>query len=185
MCEEGEARARLKILKILARRRSGSVKFTWCFYRNRNGNGNGKLAPRAAQYEYGFSAAPHAHPQPAAALSSALSADRGPGGAKDFAAEPASSSVVHTSDDPGGGADDDDPGGGSTNSAEDVSAMVSDKVLEREMSTWRGFCDRSKNEFHVGSYPTALLVCRTVICMGADMLVCSGKPYAIPLEAGS
>ena len=125
MCEEGEARARLKILKILARRRSGSVKFTWCFYRNRNGNGNGKLAPRAAQYEYGFSAAPHAHPQPAAALSSALSADRGPGGAKDFAAEPASSSVVHTSDDPGGGADDDDPGGGSTNSAEDVSAMVS------------------------------------------------------------
>ena len=43
----------------------------------------------------------------------------------DFAAEPASSSVVHTSDDPGGGADDDDPGGGSTNSAEDVSAMVS------------------------------------------------------------
>ena len=124
MCEEGEARARLKILKILARRRSGSVKFTWCFYRNRNGNGNGKLAPRAAQYEYGFSAAPHAHPQPAAALSSALSADRGPGGAKDFAAEPASSSVVHTSDDPGGGADDDDPGGGSTNSAEDVSALI-------------------------------------------------------------
>ena len=62
-------------------------------------------------------------------LSSALSADRGPGGAKDFAAKPAPSSVVHTSDDPGGGADDDDPGGGSTNSAEDVSAMVS--ALER------------------------------------------------------
>ena len=44
-------------------------------------------------------------------------------GAKDFAAEPASS-VVHTSDDPGGGADADDPGGGSTNSAEDVSALI-------------------------------------------------------------
>ena len=55
------------------------------------------------------------HPQPAAALPSALSADPSPVGDVDSAAEPASS-VEHAIDDPGDGADDNVPGGGSINS---------------------------------------------------------------------
>ena len=55
------------------------------------------------------------HPQPAAALPSALSADPSPVGDVDSAAEP-SSSVEHAIDDPGDGADDNVPGGGSINS---------------------------------------------------------------------
>ena len=57
------------------------------------------------------------HPQPAAALPSALSADPSPVGDVDSAAEP-SSSVEHAIDDPGDGADDNVPGGGSINSVE-------------------------------------------------------------------
>ena len=57
------------------------------------------------------------HPQPAAALPSALSADHSPVGDEDSAVEPASS-VEHAIDDPGGGADDNVPGGGSINSVE-------------------------------------------------------------------
>ena len=57
------------------------------------------------------------HPQPAAALPSALSADHSPVGDEDSAVEPASS-VEHEIVDPGGGADDNVPGGGSINSVE-------------------------------------------------------------------
>ena len=87
------------------------------------------------------------HPQPAAALPSALSADHSPVGDEDSAVEPASSvehvidddpgggaddnvpgegsinSVVNELDDPGGGNADDDPGGGSTTSADADSAL--------------------------------------------------------------
>ena len=56
------------------------------------------------------------HPQPAAALPSALSADHSSVGDEDSAV--AASSVEHEIVDPGGGADDNVPGGGSINSVE-------------------------------------------------------------------
>ena len=92
-------------------KKGGLVSFSLIKRTRQNQNNYFPAAASSSVLEEGAAS----HPQPAAALPSALSADPSPVGDVDSAAEP-SSSVEHAIDDPGDGADDNVPGGGSINS---------------------------------------------------------------------